>query len=113
VRLVGMLQIEEKLKVIDMVTEFECNKFDELVFTIDDVEFKYSECTVMAEVEHTRFPNVELVLKNADGVFAEVVVTSSDKEVGKSNIFRGTYDGDVLEEDVAIGLSKVAKGFRR
>ena len=54
-RLVGMLQIEKKLKVIDMVTEFECKTFEELVFSIDDVEFKYSECTVMAEKEHKKF----------------------------------------------------------
>lgn len=112
-RLVGMLQLEKKLKVIDMVTEFECNKFDELVFTIDDVEFKYSECTIMSEVEQKKFPNVELILKNPDGIFAEVVVSSSDKEVGKSNIVRGTYDGDVLEEDVAIGMSRLANAFNR
>lgn len=107
-RLVGMLQIEKKLKVIDMVTEFECKTFEELVFSIDDVEFKYSECKVMAEKEHKKFPNVELILKNPDGIFAEVAVSSSDSEVGKNNIFRGTYDGDVIEEYLAIGLSKLA-----
>ena len=109
---VATLQIEKKLKVIDMVTEFECNAFDELVFSIDGVEFKYSECTVMSEVEQKRFANVELILKAPCGTFAEVVVSSSDKEVGKSNIFRGTYDGDVLEEDVAIGMSRLANGFK-
>ena len=103
-----MLLIEKKFKVIDMVTEFECKTFDELVFSIDDVEFKYSECKVMAEKEHTKFPNVELILKNPDGIFAEVAVSSSDKEVGKNNIIRGTYDGDVIGEDLAIGLSRLA-----
>lgn len=109
---VAMLQIEKKWKVIDMITEFECSAFEELVFTIDDVEFKYSDCTKMSEVEQQRFANVELILKNPDGIFAEVVVSSSDKELGKSNIFRGTYDGDVLEEDVAIGMSRLANGFK-
>lgn len=95
-----------------MATEFECNSFNEITFSIGDIEFNYSECTVMSEVEHKRFPNVELVLKSPCGHFAEVIVTSHDKAVGKDNIVRGTYDGDLIDEDVAIGLSKLANACK-
>lgn len=96
-----------------MATEFTCDAFEEIVFNIDGLEFIYSECQVMSEIEHKRFPNVEMVIKSPNGEFAEIVVTSHDKAVGKSNIVRGTYDGGVLDEDVAIGLSKLAKASQQ
>lgn len=92
-----------------MAVKFECNTFDELVMVIDNIEFKYSECTVMSEVEHKRFPNVELILKSPSGHFAEALITSHDKQPGKSNIIRGEYDGLLIDEDIAISLSRLAK----
>lgn len=94
-----------------MTTEFECTSFDELVLIIKDVEFKYSECKVMSERESKRFPNVELVLKSPCGHFAEVLVSSHDSEVGKSNIVRGEYDGLLIDEDVALSLAKLANSY--
>ena len=96
-----------------MATEFTCNAFEEIVFNIDGTEFKYSECQIMSETENKRFPNIEIVIKSPSGDCAEVVVTSHDKAVGKSNIVRGTYDGGLLDEDVAIGLSKLANACKQ
>lgn len=91
-----------------MAQEFQCDSFEDLVFTVDDITFKYSDCDVMSEVEHTRFPTVELVLKSPCGNFAEVIVVSHDSATGKENIVRGKYEGIMIEEGVAKSLVKLA-----
>ena len=94
-----------------MTTEFKCASFDELVLMIGDVEFKYSDCTVMSEREHKKYAHVELILKSPCGHFAEALVTSHDDVPGKSNIVHGEYDGMLVEEDVALSLAKLAKSY--
>lgn len=94
-----------------MATAFENTSFDDLLLIIGGVEFKYSECKVLSEREHKKFPHVELILESPCGHFAEVLVTSHDKEPGKDNIVRGEYDGLLVDQDVALSLSKLAKAY--
>jgi len=94
-----------------MTTEFKCDSFDELIMMIGDVEFKYSDCTVMSEREHKKYAHVELILKSPCGHFAEALVTSHDNEPGKANIVRGEYDGMLIDEDVALSLAKLANSY--
>ena len=94
-----------------MATEFECTSFDDLVFIIGGIEFKYSDCEVLSEREHKKYPHVELMLKSPCGHYAELLVTSHDKEPSKDNFVRGEYDGLVLDEDVVLSMAKLAKSY--
>jgi hypothetical protein len=91
---------------------FKCTSFNELVFLIDDIEFKYSECKVMSEKEHKKYAHVELILKSPCGHYAEVLVTSDGKKPGKRNIVSGEYDGMVVDQDVATAIAKLTQTYQ-
>ena len=79
-----------------MKIEFECEKFDDLVFTVEGLEFRYTECLVLAERASKVIPIIDLVLKSPEGKYAEVIVRSHDQSVGKENIYRGYYVAELI-----------------
>jgi|TARA_B110000503_G_scaffold53778_1_gene86334 hypothetical protein len=93
------------------MTKFKCASFDNLIFVVDDIEFKYSECKVMSEKEHPKYAHVELILKSPCGNYAEVLVTSDGDKPGKSNIVSGEYDGMLIDQSVATALTKLNHAF--
>tara|TARA_B110000503_G_scaffold86390_1_gene131518 strand:+ start:165 stop:518 length:354 start_codon:yes stop_codon:yes gene_type:complete len=94
------------------MTKFKCTSFDELIFVVDDIEFKYSECKVMSEKEHPKYAHVELILKSPCGHYAEVLVTSDGEKPGKNNIVSGEYNGMLVDQSVATALAKLFKAFQ-
>ena len=92
--------------------KFKCNSFDELILSIDEIEFKYSECSVMSEKEHEKYAHVELILKSPCGHYAEALVTSDEKLPGKKNIKSGEYDGMLIDRDVAMAIAKLTKAYQ-
>ena len=94
-----------------MATEFQCENMDDMVYVIEGKEFKYSECDVLSERDSEFKPMLDIILRSAEGFYADINVQSSDRKFGKAAIRRGTYDGKLCDEETAKTFAGYARAF--
>ena len=94
-----------------MATEFQCENIDDMVYVIEGKVFKYSECDVLSERESEFKPMLDIILRSAEGFYADINVQPSNREFGKAAIRRGIYDGKLCDEATAKTFAGYAQAF--